>query len=997
MGSLATGGSTLYGTAAEGGGGTPGNGTLFSIGPDGSAFKLIYRFGSFAPYGYEPISGLVVDGNAIYGTTYSSYGAYGTVYVTDIQGASYSVVKLFMNTDGSGPDNLLLVGSTLFGTTRAGGNYDSGVLFVCKSGFSILHHFTTMDASPRGPLVLLGDRLYGTLARGAPGTAGGIFTIQTNGNGYSVLKRFTASDGASPEAGLVTDGTALYGTTSYSGVTNSSIYGYGTVFKMNTNGSGYSILKQFSGPDGCFPQCSLLLSGSRLYGTTTYGGVDIVGGLSGSGTLFKINTDGSGFIVLHQFAGTNGAQPIAGPVILNNTLYGTTVNGGASSHGTIFGLALPDAPKIMIAPSEQVAVPGGSARFGVDALGVEPLAYQWTENGTNLGAAGMTATLTISNVQKSGQYAVFITNAFGAVTSAPVALRLIDPSIVTNCSETDLRVAMAQGGNITLAFEGPVVLTSGVMVHTNTALTATGHNVTIQGSNGIRLFWVATNVNFGLTNLTLARGNASDGAAIYNSGASVWLSGVSLNSNVSVVAGGAIRQVGGTLYATNCSFFANRVFGPASPAWGGAICSDGGTMTRQNCLFRENLVQAGASTGSGSDTNGLEACGGAIYNRGLLKGVACSFVQNAAWGGVGANGYGQGMLGWFSDPGDTGGVARGGGICNLGSMTLEQSVIGGNSAVGGTGGTGAAGGFGPFMGGWGGRGGTAVGGLFSTGQCILVNCTVAANEAIGGSGGQGGAGGYYPDMGTGQTIYMAGGLGGDGGAAQGEILAWPDQLNATNCTFAFNLNSGGGGGTGGLAGGWGTPNTPGGNGAAFGAFLATNAVLVNSLLGGNAPSNCSVQVVDAGWNISSDSSCGFTLGTSRNNLDPMLAALAGLTDNGGSTLTVALLPGSPAIDHASTAPAPVVDQRGFPRPVGMGPDIGAFEFGSPALLSAARTGQQLRLAVLSVPARTCYLLTSTNLSLWTAVATNVIGNDGTTLFQDTVQAGRQKFYKAELP
>src|SRR5512140_883192 len=122
------------------------------------------------------------------------------------------------------------------------------------------------------------------------------------------------------------------------------------------------------------------------------------------------------------------------------------------------------------------------------------------------------------------------------------------------------------------------------------------------------------------------------------------------------------------------------------------------------------------------------------------------------------------------------------------------------------------------------------------------------------------------------------------------------------------------------------------------------------------------------------------------------AVFAGLADNGGSTLTVALLPGSPAIDHASTAAAPVVDQRGFPRPVGMGPDIGAFEFGSPALLSAARTGEQLRIAVLSVPTRTCYLLTSTNLFLWTALATNVIGNDGTTLFQDTIKAGEQRFY-----
>ena len=58
------------------------------------------------------------------------------------------------------------------------------------------------------------------------------------------------------------------------------------------------------------------------------------------------------------------------------------------------------------------------------------------------------------------------------------------------------------------------------------------------------------------------------------------------------------------------------------------------------------------------------------------------------------------------------------------------------------------------------------------------------------------------------------------------------------------------------------------------------------------------------------------------NTDPLLGPLA---DNGGPTLTIALLPGSPAIDAGRVVPGVTADQRGVPRPQGAAPDIGAFE------------------------------------------------------------------------
>src|SRR6266568_4754674 len=75
----------------------------------------------------------------------------------------------------------------------------------------------------------------------------------------------------------------------------------------------------------------LILSGNTLYGTASGGGS------SGVGTVFAINTDGTGFTTLHSFAGRgDGANPLAGLILSNNVLYGTAAGGGSSGNGTVF-------------------------------------------------------------------------------------------------------------------------------------------------------------------------------------------------------------------------------------------------------------------------------------------------------------------------------------------------------------------------------------------------------------------------------------------------------------------------------------------------------------------------------------------------------------------------------------------------------------------------------------------------------------------------------------
>ncbi len=131
--------------------------------------------------------------------------------------------------------------------------------------------------------------------------------------------------------------------------------------------------------------------------------------------------------------------------------------------------------------------------------------------------------------------------------------------------------------------------------------------------------------------------------------------------------------------------------------------------------------------------------------------------------------------------------------------------------------------------------------------------------------------------------------------------------------------------------------------------------------------------------------------------DPKLGPLA---DNGGPTLTMALLPGSPAIDAGNTSLAPTTDQRGFPRPAGLAADIGAFEYGSMMpIIAVSRSGATgLNILGRGNAGQSCRLLSSTDLSSWVPMATNQIGANGTVLFYDNYASGSAcRFYRLVMP
>jgi uncharacterized repeat protein (TIGR03803 family) len=145
-------------------------------------------------------------------------------------------------------------------------------------------------------------------------------------------------DGANPIGDLVLSNNILYGTAAAGGS-----WGAGTVFAVNTDGTGFSVLHSFTGgSDGNRPDGGLILSGNTLYSAA------YAGGSLGLGTVFAVNTDGTGFTNLYSFTGgSDGANPIGGLILSSNTLYGTTRNGGSSGNGTAFSLPLAPLPPVV--------------------------------------------------------------------------------------------------------------------------------------------------------------------------------------------------------------------------------------------------------------------------------------------------------------------------------------------------------------------------------------------------------------------------------------------------------------------------------------------------------------------------------------------------------------------------------------------------------------------------------------------------------------------------
>lgn len=341
-GSLTRWGSALYGMTPYGG--NANLGVVFKLGADGGTYAVL-RHGAASDM-IQPWGSLAQLSGTFYATSrWGGSATLGAMFRIGADGGGFALAHSFAGAPAAGEESwsdLTPSDDGLYGMTRAGGAAGFGAVFRINpdgSSPALLHSFsggTSDGAWPCGGLILAGSTLYGMTPHAGGKNFGTIFRINPDGSGYATLHHFAGgpADGAQPWGALTAAGPFLYGLTLYGGG-----FGNGALFRMNADGTGYTLLHSFSGGmnDGGKPYGSLTLVGDTLYGMTS------AGGGRDCGVIFKISVDGVGYAIVHDFKGGSGdgARPHGALTQSGAALFGMTSEGGAFDRGVAFALPLP--------------------------------------------------------------------------------------------------------------------------------------------------------------------------------------------------------------------------------------------------------------------------------------------------------------------------------------------------------------------------------------------------------------------------------------------------------------------------------------------------------------------------------------------------------------------------------------------------------------------------------------------------------------------------------
>ena len=261
------------------------------------------------------------------------------------------------------------------------------------------------------------------------------------------------------------------------------------------------------------------------------------------------------------------------------------------------------------------------------------------------------------------------------------------------------------------------------------------------------------------------------------------------------------------------------------------------------------------------------------------------------------------------------GNAYGGGILNEGVLQIVDSVVS-NNVVGA-----------------GARSRAAGGGIYNSGDLTILTCSIV-NNRVEGATFENRGGGIAHILGK---LTIVNSLMASNSASGGGGIAAAGPFNMTNVTVSNNRAGSGAGISTGNESRKATivnstiafNSSPSGRFDVFrrggGIVNSTWSVeLINTIVASNIGYDLSGYCTSQGFNLIGDT--WGSIGLSTNDYRNVSPGIGPLQDNGGPTLTHALLPGSLAIDNGTSDRATATDQRGVARPWGYGIDIGAFEY-----------------------------------------------------------------------
>jgi hypothetical protein len=294
-----------------------------------------------------------------------------------------------------------------------------------------------------------------------------------------------------------------------------------------------------------------------------------------------------------------------------------------------------------------------------------------------------------------------------------------------DCELGALRAALDLGGPIQLDCDGVIPVLHTLVVRTNASLDAGQRHVTLDSELRTRILMVQTNVEFAMSNLTLVRGEADRGGAVFNDGGRLIIAGSTFTTNSArgvatqpAAEGGAVYGRFGAVRVYDSFFQKNYAFSPESSfSSGGAFFLLETDSRFERCKFLANSASGAAENNRHARGGGVAVFGGQAWFR------EAEFATNDVVGG-------------YPYGGNFGGDAEGGAIYGNGTrLVVTRSALYRNRAIGGTSI------YSPQTGGGGQFHGDGLGGAIYVRQSslFLTNSTIYDNLVNGGNvAGQGG-------------------------------------------------------------------------------------------------------------------------------------------------------------------------------------------------------------------------------------------------------------------